>query len=329
MDAAAPSLGYVPGADLAAFQSALRDELRRLLGWERMPAARAPLDVVSLWRREHPLGTIEKIVFTAEPGADVPAYVCLPAAGRAPHRFVICLQGHTSGMHNSIGVAQDDEARAIEVEGGRDLAIGCMRNGMAALCIEQRSLGERAERRQARTNLYNPCHDAAMRALMLGRTLLGERVYDVDRALDYLAARGDADMDAVGIMGNSGGGTVAMYAGALLERIALVIASCCFSTFRDSILSIYHCTDNYVPGLHRVADMPDVLGLFAPRPVVVVSGREDPIFPHAGTARAFDQLRAIYAAAGAADRCRWVIGEGGHRFYPAEAWAAALELLRA
>ena len=327
MDATVPSLGYAPGADVPAFQTALRGALRRLVGWERLPEARAPLEVTRIWTREHPLGSIEKVVFTSEPGADVPAYVCLPRGGRAPHRFVICLQGHTSGMHNSIAVAADDETRPIEVEGGRDLAIGCLENGFAALCIEQRSLGERAERRQPRTNLYNPCHDAAMRALMLGRTLLGERVYDVDRALDYLASRGDADMDAIGIMGNSGGGTVAMWSAALLDRISFLIASCCFSTFRDSIMSIYHCTDNYVPGLYPIADMPDVLGLFAPRPVVVVSGREDPIFPHEGTARAFEALRAIYTAAGAPDRCRWVAGDGGHRFYPAQAWPVVIDVV--
>lgn len=326
VDRVAPALAFRPGQAVDGWKAALHAELRERLGLARMPPP-PPVDATALWSRAHPLGTIEKIVFRAEEGADVPAYVCLPKGARAPHRFVICLQGHTSGMHNSIGVAQEDETRAIEVEGGRDLALGCMARGLAALCIEQRSLGERAERRQARINLYNPCHDAAMRALTLGRTLLGERVYDVDRALDYLASRGDADMDAVGVMGNSGGGAVATYAGALLPRIAFVVASCCFATFRESILSIYHCTDNYVPGLAEVCDMPDVLGAFAPRPVVVVSGRGDELFPHEGTARAVEKLRAIYAAAGAADRVRWVVGEGGHRFYPDEAWPVILELL--
>lgn len=303
-----------------------RDSLRRVVRLDAMPAPHVP-DVTSLWKREHALGTIEKIVFAAEPGADVPAYVCIPHASKPPHRFVVCLQGHTSGMHNSIAVAKDDESKPIEVEGGRDIAIGCMQHGLAALCIEQRSLGERAEKLQERINLYNPCHDAAMRALLLGRTLLGERVYDVDRALDVLAARGDADMTRVGIMGNSGGGTVAIWAAALLPRIGFAIVSCAFSTFRDSIMSIYHCTDNYVPGVYALADLPDVLGLFAPKPVVIVSGREDPIFPHAGTERAFASLRARYEAAGAPDRCRWVVGEGGHRFYPEAAWPVALELL--
>ena len=49
--------------------------------------------------------------------------------------------------------------------------------------------------------------------------------------------------------------------------------SCYFCTFRDSIMSIYHCMDNYVPGLYQYAEMSDVMGLFAPKPVVIV-GRQ-------------------------------------------------------
>ena len=46
------------------------------------------------------------------------------------------------------------------------------------------SFGERGERRQEQVSPH-PCHDAAMHSLMLGRTLLGERVYDVDRGSTF------------------------------------------------------------------------------------------------------------------------------------------------
>src|SRR5690606_28692845 len=108
-----------------------------------------------------------------------------------------------------------DERRRVRVPGDRDYALQAMARGVAAFCIEQRSLGERAETRQARHCWYNDCHDAAMQALALGRSLLGERVFDVDRAIDYLHSRGDADMRRIGVLGNSGGGTVGMYAAAL------------------------------------------------------------------------------------------------------------------
>lgn len=101
-----------------------------------------------LWRRDHELGSIEKVAFTSEPFADVVAYVCLPQTAQPPYPFMICLQGHSTGMHNSIAVQRDDECKPHEVAGDRDFALTCMRHGIAALCIEQRSFGLRREQKQ-------------------------------------------------------------------------------------------------------------------------------------------------------------------------------------
>jgi dienelactone hydrolase len=230
-------------------------------------------------------------------------------------------------MHVSIGVQREDETQPFDSPGDRDFALGCMARGIAALCIEQRSFGERREQTQKQVSPHG-CHDAAMQALLVGKTLIGERVYDVERGIDYLATRGDVDMHRVGVMGNSGGGTITIYAAALLPRLAFAMPSCSFCTFRDSIGAIYHCADNYVPGILKAADMADVLGLFAPRPVVVVAGRDDSIFPIDGVRSAFEQLRHIYVAAGAEEACQLVVGEGGHRFYAADAWPVMQNIIQ-
>ncbi len=323
MDRLRPALRY-QGGDVKAWQRKLRRKLRELVGV--MPEKRPPLRVRSLWRREDRLGSIEKIVFTSEPAADVPAYVCLPRNAQPPYPFFICLQGHSTGMHNSIAVDRETERRRIEIQGDRDFGLGCVRRGVAALCLEQRSFGERREQMQKAVSPHG-CHDATMHALMLGRTLIGERVFDVDRGLDYLETRDDVDFKRLGVMGNSGGGTISLFAAALLPRIRFAMPSCYFCTFRDSIMSIYHCADNYVPGLLLSAEMADVMGLFAPRPVVIVAGKTDPIFPLAGVRRAFRQLKRIYQAAGAEKRCHLVVGQGGHRFYAREAWPKMLKEL--
>ena len=315
-----PSLAY-QGGDVRKWQTSLRRKLRQLVG--AIPAERCSLRPQRLWLRDHPLGTIEKVVFTAEPYADVLAYVCLPRNVQPPYTCMICLQGHSTGMHNSIAVQREDETQPLVVEGDRDFAIGCMSRGIAALCIEQRSFGERREQVQQAVSPHG-CHDATMHALMLGKTLLGERVYDIDRGVDYLAMRGDVDMRRIGVMGNSGGGTISLFAAALLPRVAFAMPSCYFCTFRDSIMSIYHCADNYIPGLLNVAEMSDVMGLFAPKPVVIVAGREDPIFPIVGVRRAFKELQRVYDAYGAKRRCHLVVGAGGHRFYADDAWPVML-----
>jgi dienelactone hydrolase len=317
-----PSMKYKDG-NVLKWQKTLRSKLRELVGDE---PPRAPLNPRRLWIREYPLGTIEKIVYTSEPYCDVVAYVCLPKNVKPSYTFFICLQGHTSGMHNSISVDREDEGKMIRVPKHRDFGLWCLRNGLAAFCIEQRSFGERRELKQGKISKQG-CHDASMHALMLGRTMIGERVFDVDRGIDYLATRDDVDMKRIGIMGNSGGGTISVFSAALLPRISFAMPSCYFCTFRQSIMSIWHCVDNYVPGLLKYAEMPDVMGLFAPKPVVFVAGKEDPLFPIEATRRAFRDLKRIYKAVGAENHCHLVEGRGGHRFYADISWPRMLEMI--
>lgn len=318
-----PSDSY-DGGDVRKWQQRLRRKVRRLVG--DTPGPRCDLNVRTLWRRPHRLGSIEKLAFTAEPGADVVACLCIPKKSEPPHRCFIAVQGHSTGMHNSISVSREDDSVPIKVPGGRDYGLECMRRGVAALCIEQRAFGEREENAQ-KDRSVNRCWDASMHALMLGRTLIGERVYDVDRGIDYLASRGDMDMSRLGVLGNSGGGTTTMFAAALLPRVRVAMPSCYFSSFKDSIMSLCHCVCNYIPGILKVAEMADVMGLFAPKPVVVVAGEEDRIFPIEATRREFRRLKGIYRAAGAADRCHLVVGKQGHRFYPRPAWPVMLKEL--
>ncbi len=321
MDETEQTLRY-DGGDVKKWQRKLRHKLKELVG--DMPEERVPLNVRHLWKRDHELGTIEKIVFTSEPYCDVPAYLCIPRNAEPPFTFMICVQGHSTGMHNSIGVQREDETKPLDVPGDRDFAIGCMSRGIAALCIEQRSFGERREQKQEHVSPHG-CHDATMHALMLGKTLIGERVYDVDRGIDYLMTRDDVDKKMIGVMGNSGGGTISLFSAALLPRISFAMPSCYFCTFRDSIMSIYHCADNYIPGLLKYAEMSDIMGLFAPRPVVIVAGKEDGIFPIQGVRKAFRHLKEIYKASDAGQHCHLVVGEEGHRFYAKEAWPAMLK----
>jgi len=132
-------LGF-SGGDFRKWQTTLRRKLRELMG--TIPPNPEPPRVQELWTRPHPLGTIQKILIRSEAHYDVPAYVCLPKNATPPFQFVICLQGHSTGMHNSIGVSLHSEKKPQTPEGDRDFAIGCMQRGLAALCIEQRAFGE-------------------------------------------------------------------------------------------------------------------------------------------------------------------------------------------
>ena len=130
MDHAAQTLRY-DGGDVGRWQRKLRAKLRQLL--HLRPRKHLPLNVRSLWKRQDSLGSIEKIVFTSEPQVDVPAYVCLPKEAVSPYIFFICLQGHQTGMHESIAVDRQDETTPIEVEGDRDFAVYYLADCTASL----------------------------------------------------------------------------------------------------------------------------------------------------------------------------------------------------
>jgi dienelactone hydrolase len=161
-----------------------------------------------------------------------------------------------------------------------------------------------------------------MNALMVGRTMIGERVWDVSRAIDLALTYPEIDGERILCTGNSGGGTTTYYAAAMDERIKVAMPSCAVCTFKSSICNIYHCVCNYIPRISKYMEMGDVAAAIAPRKLIVINGKLDNIFPQAGVEECFDTIKAIYTAAGVPDHCALATGEGGHRYYAAEAWGA-------
>jgi dienelactone hydrolase len=162
---------------------------------------------------------------------------------------------------------------------------------------------------------------------MLGRPLLGSRVQDTLRALDLLQSLPEVDAGRVGIMGGSSGGAVALLAAALEPRLRAAVVSSYFCTFRDSILAMRHCHCNYVPGLLEDGEMYDIAALVAPRPLLIESGAQDPIFPLHGVLEAYGQLRGAYAALGAAAQLEQDITPLGHQIGGGRAYSFLRERL--
>ena len=168
-----------------------------------------------------------------------------------------------------------------------------------------------------------------MTALLMGRTTIGERVWDVQRLLDVLEDNfaDRLDLSCIGCMGNSGGGTATAYIAALEDRIKLAMPSCAMCTYKDSIGAMYHCTCNYVPHIAEYFDMGDLMAMAYPKCFIQVSGVEDSIFPIFAAREVFAKGKKMYGDMGAEERCVLVEGNGGHRFYADDAWPFVHKLL--
>ncbi len=315
--------------DVAAWQRRARDKLATLSGWR--PAARCETlatwfadDVDSRGLRHW------RAYLRAEPNGDIPIDVLWQSPLAGPTPVVICLQGTNAGAHLSWGALRMPPD-PVKIAAGLDLARQAVARGHVALCLEQICFGERRE--QVLTpRSADPCVDAFHQALLVGRTLVGDRASDVSAVIDWLQAGGARDtvtelkyldLSRIAIVGHSSGGTTALHAAALDPRIAAVMASGCLGPIADTLGARRDSGgQNTIPGILNWLDLDDVVAMCAPRPFVGMSGTDDHIFPFAGARRVIAGAQSAYAAYGAPDRIKAVEIAGGHRFDPAVAWPA-------
>ena len=323
MNSTTPALTFDKEADYNTWRENVRAKLRELAGIDKIEANATPLSIEI--ESEVMKDGYKQIRFTfeSERGAIVPCYLLIPDTGLDKYPVAITLQGHSSGFHNSIAEPKPDENPGYALGRGC-FAVQAVKQGFISLAIEQRGMGERRpnERHQKEAQM---CEYTAHFALMLGRTILGERMFDVSRAIDALESFPQCDMDKILITGNSGGGTMSFYAAAYDERIKLSVPSCAFCTYEDSIMNWYHCSCNFIPRAYEWFEMQDLACLIAPRRLAVIAGSEDEIFPMYGVERGYKTVEEIFASAGVKDNVRLVKTPKGHWWCEDIVWTTIAE----
>lgn len=264
--------------------------------------------------------TREQWQLWVEPTVPLPFYLLRPAGATGKLPLVLTPHGHNH-PHIYAGIYHNEDEQKSIAEGDRDIAVQAVREGYLAIAPTTRAFGETRTAKDKQENKVASCRIALLHGLLVGRTAIGERVWDMSRLIDWALQRGDVDAKRIAITGNSGGGTISLFAAACEPRISVAVPSCYFCTFTGSIGSLFHCDCNYVPGILRLGEMADVAGLTAPRAQCIIAGLEDTIFPIDQVRIAFDHLRRVYDVAGVPNRVELYIGPGGHRYYRDGSWA--------
>ncbi len=296
-----------------AWQKRLRAKTLELLGGfpER---GKAPVAEV-LEKKEFPGYTREKFVFESRPGLAVLGYALLPKTP-GPHAAMVCVPGHGRGVDDIVGIDEKGRDRTDKEGYQHDYAVQAVEHGMAAVAIEPLGFGCRRDPAARKRGLsQSSCQPAAGAALLLGQTMIAWRVFDIMRTIDWIETRPDFDAKRVGCMGISGGGTCTLFSAAMDPRIQMAFVSGYLNTFRDSIFSLSHCIDNYVPGILNWAEQYDVAGLIAPRALFAESGEKDPIFPIGAARESFARVKRVYEVLGAGDRIGHEVHPEAHVFW--------------
>ena len=298
-----PKYSYKEGLDFNKWRETIKEKFIESLGIDVIKENDCPLNFDIEWQQDR--GTYRMIRFTidSEIGETIPCYLLIPKLNKKKYPVAITMQGHSTGFHISIGETKYEHDEDFLPRGA--FALQAVNNGYIALAIEQRGMGERRAHTDNRSNDIN-CRWPYRVALMLGRTLVGERIWDIGKCVDALSNFPECDMDKIFITGNSGGGTISYYSACLDDRIKFSAPSCAVCPYADSILALAHCGCNYLPNAYRNFEMQDLACLIAPKNLVIFAGQLDDIFPIEGTRRGFETIKKIYREIGAEDKCRLV-----------------------
>jgi ribosomal protein S18 acetylase RimI-like enzyme/dienelactone hydrolase len=308
-------------AEWIAWHEAFRPRLRQALGLDAMAADLAGHVPRAQQVDSEDLSTHirEAWHLWVEPTVPLPYYLLRPKDVVGPLPLVLTPHGHNH-PHIYAGIAHSEQERNSIEAGERDIAVQAVEEGYLVIAPTTRAFGETRTAPDKAADATHSCHTQLLHDLLVGRTPIGDRVWDISCLIDWALGTQDVDAQRIAITGNSGGGTISLFAAACDPRIAIAVPSSYFCTFAGSIGSIRHCECNYVPGILRLGEMADVAGLIAPRPFCAIAGKDDPIFPIEHVRSAFEQLQRIYAVAGAPDACELYVGHEGHRYYKAGAW---------
>lgn len=291
-DKVKPSLAWKASSleEHQSWHNQLKPKIVELLG--EMPA-KVPLEVEWLEEKEFDTFIRHKVLVRTEETYWAPVYYFVPKNLTEKTPAVICLHGH-SGIVPYIGEADDqaglDRIRKSEL----DYAVHFAKHGYIAAAIVVRGWNETADRQDTSIKIPRSCYQVTMNSFLLGMSPQGLRCWDAMRVIDFLSTQELVDTERLAVAGLSGGGTLAMYLPILEDRIQLVMIGGAFSGYRESIFDIHHCICNCLPGVMPLADMADVVGLYAPKPVLLINGVRDPIFPIAQAEQGFEQLQRMY-----------------------------------
>jgi dienelactone hydrolase len=236
-----PAILPVPAekAAQATWATSLRQRLWDTLGGK--PAGCEP--------QAHQLGSfdwennrVERLAIQTEPNLEVPALFIRPQAATGPTPVVILLDDGGKKAVRQSAVAKE-----------------LLQRGMALLAIDPRATGEVAVHE-------NHC---ASDAIVLGRPLLGQQAWDVIAAARYLATRPEVAGQPIGIYGKGNVGLIALLAGALDDQFCGIAIENGMGSFVHSIADpLPRPMWTYVPNILKVADVPQLLALCAPRPLL-------------------------------------------------------------
>lgn len=284
----------------------VRARLRGLLRPGALPGRIGQLRPVTVRAREERGGYLqEQLAVPICKGLTMAVYVLRPAKPRGKMPGVVAACGHGYGARQIVRTAKSGRKKLLPFWDGyqRDFAVELAKRGNVVVAPELAGFGEARLKQDRWKPFYaSSCDTLSHRLLPYGLTTASLRVEQVLRCVDLLCGMEEVDAGKIGCMGISGGGLAALYAACLDNRIQKIVVSGYINRFRDSILAMWHCPDNYIPGILQIGEIYDFACALAPRRLLMEAGARDRLFPIGASRLAAERIARIYRLCGVPER---------------------------
>jgi hypothetical protein len=204
--------------------------------------------------------------------------------------------------------------------GSRKIPIDTVNEDMTAKLFDDAELGsEDYIRRYNEFWAANECPLVVDTILNAGTCWPGIFGYEDRRSVDYLLTRPEIDPSKIACGGLSMGGLRTIFLAGLDSRVRCGFCVGFMSTIRALLRNHIRCPPGhgllmYAPGLFASLDLPDIVSLHAPAPLLVQYNRDDELFTPEGQQEANRKLTEIYAKTGRSENYRGEFYPGAHKF---------------
>ncbi len=313
-DSYPPELTYSEGKDIEEWQAAFMEKLVALRG----PVLdRVEPNVEILETTEEADHTRYLLRFEVNACSKMAAYLLIPHGMQEGEKRpgLLVSHGHgkrgiddTCGVRDAKGdisnnTAGDDPRRATGL-----LAV---QSGYVVLAPAWWGWAKR-DGHKGMVGNRDKCNVIQMAASMYGLNVLSLHIQDAQAALDILSSRPEVDASRLGCAGNSYGGRTAMWISIFDDRIKACVSSGSMNTFRERSLKLSSCGIQYLHGLLRYGDVPELYSLLAPRPLQLQAGSNDALITPADRDLILEKVKHAYGARKADEALNYVLHDEGH-----------------
>ncbi|MDP6858355.1 MAG: alpha/beta hydrolase family protein [Verrucomicrobiales bacterium] len=316
---------YTKDKNFKDWQNETRAALIELIGLKKMSIElKDHVPSIQIGQQEEVNGKFSRTLckIETEPGVNVPFYLLVPSNTNKKLPLVICPHGHdTEGLHSYSGAyLNEDHRKKITAREGNIAEQAALR-GMIAIAPATRGLANEVLVPDPKGRHGNrPCRAQFMHCIISGRTPTAERVWDMQRIIDWAWNHPRVDQKKIIMTGNSGGGVLTAYATAIDNRISIAVPSCSFTSVTSSEGFIFHCDCCAVPGIRDWGDWTELGALIAPRNLLIVHGVSDGLHRKKDVESTSTKIKNVYLGLGIGNKMEMEWGNSGHRFYPSIMW---------